>query len=139
MKIDAQLQYPEMAKVKQRLYSSRLSDITEAVFSALSELPVFKKTKPGETAAVAVGSRGIDRIDRVVFSCLEFLKGKGLRPFIVPAMGSHGGGTADGQEKVLAELGITVDSMAVPVMSEMDVESIGETAGGMKIFCSSNW
>ncbi len=136
MKIDSPLTYPEMATVKQKLNRSRLSDISAVVSSALLEHPVFKKTKPGKTVAVAVGSRGIDRVDQVVLECLKLLKEKGLRPFILPAMGSHGGGTREGQEKVLANLGISAERMGVPVHAEMDVESIDETQDGLKIFIS---
>jgi len=78
--------YPDMAVVKQKLYSSGINDIPAAVLSALSAFTISDMVKPGKTVAVAVGSRGINRIDSVVYHCLKFLKNKGLKPFIVPAM-----------------------------------------------------
>jgi hypothetical protein len=128
--------YPDMAVVKQKLYSSGINDIPAAVLSALSAFTISDMVKPGKTVAVAVGSRGINRIDSVVYHCLKFLKNKGLKPFIVPAMGSHGGATAKGQRDVLAKLGITESTMETPVCSEMDVVQVGKLSNGLKIFFS---
>jgi len=128
--------YPDMAVVKQKLYSSGINDIPAAVLSALSAFTISDMVKPGKTVAVAVGSRGINRIDSVVYHCLKFLKNKGLKPFIVPAMGSHGGATAKGQRDVLAKLGITESTMGAPVCSEMDVVQVGKLSNGLKIFFS---
>ncbi len=128
--------YPDMAVVKQKLYSSGINDIPATVLSALSAFTISDMVKPGKTVAVAVGSRGINRIDSVVYHCLKFLKNKGLKPFIVPAMGSHGGATAKGQRDVLAKLGITESTMGAPVCSEMDVVQVGKLSNGLKIFFS---
>ena len=128
--------YPDMAVVKQKLYSSGINDISAAVLSALSAFTISEMVKPGKTVAVAVGSRGINRIDSVVYHSLKFLKNKGLKPFIVPAMGSHGGATAKGQRDVLAKLGITESTMGSPVCSEMDVVQVGKLSNGLKIFFS---
>lgn len=128
--------YPDMAVVKQKLYSSGINDIPAAVLSALSAFTISDMVKPGKTVAVAVGSRGINRIDSVVYHCLKFFKNKGLKPFIVPAMGSHGGATAKGQRDVLAKLGITESTMGTPICSEMDVVQVGKLSNGLKIFFS---
>lgn len=128
--------YPDMAVVKQKLYSSGINDIPAAVLSALSAFTISDMVKPGETVAVSVGSRGINRIDSVVYHCLKFFKNKGLKPFIVPAMGSHGGATAKGQRDVLAKLGITESTMGTPICSEMDVVQVGKLSNGLKIFFS---
>ncbi len=130
------LKYPDMAVVKQKLFSSKLHDIKGTVSSALSNLPGTEIQK-GDTVAVAVGSRGISRIDQVVLSCLQYLKNCEALPFILPAMGSHGGATADGQKSVLAKLGITESSMHVPVVPDMDVECIGRLGCGLEIYFSS--
>ena len=112
--------------------------MAHAVMDSLSVFPVLEETKPGDTVAVAVGSRWIRHIDRVVFHCLNFLKNNGLKPFIVPAMGSHGGATPAGQEAVLKKLGISESAMGVPVYADMDVECIGELSGGLKIYVSKS-
>ena len=79
----------------------------------------------------------IDRIEDVVLSCLKVLKGRGARPFIIPAMGSHGGATAHGQKSVPEKLGITESSMQVSIVSDMDVEFIGKIDCGLEIYFSS--
>ncbi len=129
------MKYPETALIKQKLYSSKIKDIPAAVSSTISVLPSLM-INPGETVAVAAGSRGISRIDTVVYSCIQFLKDKRLKPFIVPAMGSHGSATADGQKDILAKLGITESSMGVPVISDMEVEYIDRLPADVKIFFS---
>ena len=121
MKGTESINYPEMALVKQRLYASKLRKLQDTLQSSISALSVLNQTKPGDTVAVAVGSRGIDQIDRVLYVCLNCLKEKGLRPYIVPAMGGHGGGTAEGQKDVLSKLGITEAAMGVPIIADMDV------------------
>ena len=83
----------------------------------------------GGSIAVAVGSRGIDRLPEVVRTVVAKLRQAGLRPFIVPAMGSHGGATAEGQTAVLAERGITEASVGAPIRATMDVVELGEAHG----------
>jgi len=128
--------YPDIALVKQKLESSDMSNVPAAVISALSDLPLSNMVHPGETVAVAIGSRGINKLDSVALNCLNFLKELGLKPFIVPAMGSHGGGTAEGQVAVLAKLGITEPSMEVPIYSDMDIVHIDRLSNGLNIFLS---
>ncbi len=125
-----------MAFVKRHLPASTLGNVSDAVSHCLTHLALPEALKPGETVAVAVGSRGIDEIDRVVFRCLEFLKQKELKPFIVPAMGSHGGGTGDGQAAVLDKLGISESTMGVPVAPEIDVSRLDSLPNGMNIYMS---
>jgi hypothetical protein len=87
--------------------------------------------RPGATVAVTSGSRGIARIDEITGSLVSELDRMGLSPFIVPAMGSHGGGTAEGQREVLAGYGITESSMGAPIRSSMDVDILGKTTAGV--------
>jgi hypothetical protein len=82
--------------------------------------------KKGARVAVAVGSRGIARLPAVVAGVIRRLKDKGFAPFIVPSMGSHGGGTAEGQIQVLAKLGVTEEAMGAPVLSSMETVNLGE-------------
>ena len=131
-----QILFPDMAVVKQKLYKSCINNIPEIISSSLSDISPFKNIKPGETIAIAVGSRGIDKINSVVLNCIQFLKGKGLKPFIVPAMGSHGGATAEGQEKTLEKLGITETSMGAPIFPEMETCSLDKLPCGLNIYFS---
>lgn len=89
----------------------------------------LERVRPGETVAVGVGSRGIARIDEIVSVVVGLLLDRGARPFLIPAMGSHGGATPQGQRAVLADLGITEATVGVPVRASMETESIGELDG----------
>ena len=130
------VQLPEVALIKQKLYRSAIPDVPYTVLESLKSLPLEDRIKPGQTVAVAVGSRGIHLIDTVAFHCLKFLKSKGLKPFIVPAMGSHGGATPDGQLNVLAKLGITEKAMGVKIIADMDVTEVGQLSSGTRIYFS---
>jgi hypothetical protein len=116
-----------MVRVKQQFPGPTLHDVRLAVRQALTEvgLPV----RPGQTVALAVGSRGIVNIDVIVKTAVEYLKEIGARPFIFPAMGSHGGGTAPGQVSVLEHYGITERATGCPIRATMEVVEVGEALG----------
>ena len=111
--------------VRQRLHAEKLQDIPAAIGGALEEFDLSSATKPGESVAVCVGSRGISQISFIVSECVNFLTNNGLRPFIVPAMGSHGGNTPEGERSVLARLGIDESRVKVPIRAAKDVVGIG--------------
>jgi len=125
--------FPEMALVRQKLHAEKLQDIPEAVGKALRDPHLASVAKPGESVAVAVGSRGISHIPIIVYECVKFLKGRGLKPFIVPAMGSHGGNTPEGELSVLASLGINESFVDVPILAAEDVVKIGTLEMGLPI------
>jgi hypothetical protein len=135
MNPDGSVFTPRMALVRQELVAASLSDVPELVKSAISDLPMTR-LRTGDRVAVAVGSRGIDRIDQVTFACLGWLKDRGLRPYIVPAMGSHGGATPEGQITVLEKLGISEATMETPVRPDMDVARLARLPSGVDIFLS---
>jgi hypothetical protein len=118
---------PRMVRVRQSFARPRVEDIPRAVAESLqrASLPV----KRGDTVAVGAGSRGIANIDVVVKATVQYLLDLGARPFVFPAMGSHGGGTADGQLDVLAHYGITEATMGCPLRATMDVVQVGEALG----------
>ena len=118
---------PRMVRVRQTFSRPRVADIPRSVPEALARasLPV----KRGDTVAVGAGSRGIANIDVIVGATVRYLRDLGARPFVFPAMGSHGGGTADGQLDVLAHYGITEATMGCPVRATMDVVQVGEALG----------
>jgi hypothetical protein len=128
---------PEMTYVKQRLKRAPVGDVTRSVADALDRLKLDPVIRKGQTVAVAVGSRGIRRIDTVVSACLRFLMEKGLRPFIVPAMGSHGGATAEGQRTVLETLGVSEAAMGCAVEADMEVSTIGRLDWGLTLYLST--
>jgi len=125
--------FPEMALVKQKLHAQKNRDVSNAVKKALESLELEMSERGGESVAVGVGSRGISEISLIVCECVRFLKEQGLKPFIVPAMGSHGGNTRNGEVSVLASLGITESSMGVPIDTTGGVVEIGRLDIGVPI------
>jgi hypothetical protein len=127
---------PEWALVRQRFDPSEIEDVAAAVRTALD--PVMPSIRPGKRVCLAVGSRGIDRIAEVVRATVERLAEAGAEVFIVPAMGSHGGATSEGQLAVLAEYGITAEAMGVEIRSSMETVSLGEVGPGVPVFIDRN-
>src|SRR5215207_2456599 len=119
--------FPRMVRVRQTFARPRVEDIPRAVADSLqrASLPI----KRGDTVAVGAGSRGIANIIVIVQATVRSLLDLGARPFVFPAMGSHGGGTADGQLEVLAHYGITEATMGCPLRATMDVVQVGEALG----------
>ena len=128
--------FPEMAMVRQKLQRTAIADIPLAVHSALNSLDLKGLIEPRQTVAVAVGSRGISGIEIVVGRCIDFLREKRLKPFIVPAMGSHGGATAEGQRLVLEKLGIRETALGVTITADMDVKTLARLSNGTQIYFS---
>ena len=123
------MNFPRLFRLKQIFKQAALGDPAAAVRAALAELPAAGFIRPGMTVAVGAGSRGISNYDAIVRAVCQELKKLGARPWIVPAMGSHGGATGPGQLEVLARYGITEETMGVPVNSSMEVVELGRSAG----------
>lgn len=128
--------FPAMAIARQRLYRSTLANAREAIRFSLEQQPLAPPRRAGETVAVAVGSRRIDKLAETVWECLRFLEHKGYAPFIVPAMGSHGGATAEGQKGVLAAFGISEKSMGAPIHGDMGVRAVARHPQGFDLLVS---
>jgi len=134
--IQPEKKFPNMATVRQTLFRSSIIDIRNEIKTSLKRLKPKRPFKHGETVAVAVGSRGIHHLNTIVQETIQFLIQIGLKPFIIPSMGSHGGGTPEGQKKILQKFGISKSKMSVPVISDMDVAHIGKTPEGTDIYFS---
>ena len=128
---------PKMFRVRQELEGPRLPDIPAAVRASIESLHLRDLVKSGQTVAITAGSRGIANIDRITLAVVDEVKSLGLTPFIVPAMGSHGGATAEGQSKVLEHYGVTESTMGCPVRSSMEVVEVGKTKG-TTVYCDKN-
>lgn len=124
--------FPDMVDVEQRFARDHVADVEGSVRAEMRKLA--GASLAGKRIAVAAGSRGIAAIDRVVRTTVEQLKAFGADPFIVPAMASHGGASAEGQIGVLADLGITEKAMGAPIRASMEVIEIGKLEDGMPIF-----
>jgi len=121
------IKLPEMIKVRQKFGIQRINDIESAVSNEIYNNTIVKMVKPGQKIAIAVGSRGIFNLAEIVKTVGNCLKRLGAKPFIVPAMGSHGGGTAEGQREVLSSYGINENRIGLPIVSSMEVLKVGET------------
>ena len=126
------ISFPRMVAAQQRLVTGQGFQSKSSL--SLDDPRVRDRIRPGMKIAVGVGSRGITRLDQIVASVLANLKQLGAEPFLVPAMGSHGGATAEGQTEVLASYGITEESMGVPIRASMEVLELGQTPGEVTIY-----
>lgn len=130
--------FPRMLPVRQHFPDHRIPDIRHAVQSQLQESGFSSRLKPGARVALGVGSRGIANIATIVRGVVDYWKAQGARPFIFPAMGSHGAATAVGQADVLAHYGIHEATMGCPILSSLEVVSLGKTADGIEAFMDRN-
>ena len=121
----------QLAPVRQSVSEQQVDNVSAAVWNGLNAVALSERVRPGMRVAVAVGSRGISCYREVVKAVVETLLALGAEPFLVPAMGSHGGGTAEGQHEVLVGYGMA--DLGVPILSSLEVKQIGET-GGMPIY-----
>ena len=124
---------PQMARVRQAFEHHKIDDVAGAVTNEMGREDIKAKVKPGAKIAVGVGSRGVANIDVAVKALIASLKELGADPFIFPAMGSHAGGTSEGQEALLAGYGVTEDEMGAPVRATMDTVVVAELEGGTKV------
>jgi hypothetical protein len=126
--------FPRMLTVRQKYRPSPPVDIETAINTEMKRL--LPRLKPGMRVAVGTGSRGISNILPIVSSVVEFLKRAGAKPFLIPAMGSHGGATPEGQLEVLASYGIT-EALGVPIAASMETIQLGRTADGLDVIFSA--
>lgn len=127
---------PRMMAVRQQFLTSATLDIRASVESAF-HAGIAETIVPGSSIALAVGSRGITNLRLIVCQLIDQLKRTGCRPFVLPAMGSHGGATTEGQLDLLAGYGITERALGVPIRGSMDVELVGRTSDGLEVFFST--
>jgi hypothetical protein len=124
---------PLFFRVRQQFESHRLDDIPLAVQGALARASLAEKIQPGQRVAISVGSRGINNLSTIVAAVVREIQAIGAEPLIVPAMGSHGGATAEGQTKVLATYGVTESAMGCPVVASMETVLVGTTDDGVDV------
>lgn len=122
---------PRWVRVRQELTSAPLADPAAAVAAEFARPELEGLIRPGSRVALACGSRGIDRLGEVTAACVREVRRRGGEPFVVPAMGSHGGATAEGQRAVLAGYGVTPEAAGCPVRSSMEVVLLGTTSEGV--------
>ena len=129
---------PPIARARQVFDAPRLANVPDAIACAIRSSRIRERIRPGGSVALTVGSRGIAGIDVIVRSAIEMLRSLGFSPFVVAAMGSHGGGTAEGQRALLAELGVIEASVGCPIVSDMGTVVLGENSLGLPIRFDKN-
>jgi hypothetical protein len=125
---------PKMLRVRQNFQRTPPLDIARTLETEFEK--VRSRIKPGARVAVGVGSRGITNLPTIVANVIRILKQAGAQPFIIPAMGSHGGATPQGQRDVLSTYGITEAAMGAPIRDSLEVRQLGVTEEGVPAFCS---
>lgn len=125
-----------MIRIRQKFNQTRIQDVYGAVLEQFKRREIRNLVHAKDRVAVGCGSRGIHGMDVIAKGVIDSLLELGARPFIVPAMGSHGGATPAGQRQILSSYGITEETMGVPIVDTMETVSLGETKSGIPIFFS---
>ena len=129
---------PRVAAVSQKFDRPRMDDSEGALEQILNTSGMLESVFPKMEIAIAVGSRGISNQPVLVKRIAEMLREKGARPFLVPAMGSHAGATADGQKQMLEDLGFSEDKIGVPIRSSMQTVRVGTSENGLPVYVDKN-
>jgi len=124
---------PRIFPVRQKFDRTQIEDVAEATRRELARLDLGELVQPGQSVAITAGSRGIDRIGEILQAIVQHFQQLGAEPFLVPAMGSHGGGTAEGQVAILASLGITEASMGCPIRATMETKVVAQAPEGFDV------
>ena len=125
---------PKMLRIRQKFQTPKLGSVSDSLIAQLADPGIRDQIKPGMKIAVGCGSRGIANLAECVGALISELKSIGAKPFIFPAMGSHGAATAEGQVQVLADLGLSEVAMGCPVKSSMEVVDLGKLSNGMPVY-----
>jgi hypothetical protein len=125
--------FPLMFRLRQKFDATRLDDVPGEVRRQLTGLGLSDQVRPGASVAITAGSRGVANVRVILRAIVEHFKGLGAEPFIVPAMGSHGGGTAEGQREVVESYGITEAYLGCPIRSSMETVVVGRAAQGFDV------
>jgi Lactate racemase N-terminal domain len=128
------MEFPKVVKIRQKFPRPRVENVEEELREQLGREEISSTIEPGMSVALTAGSRGIAEIEGILRCLVEILKEMEAEPFIVPAMGSHGGATAEGQVEILESLGVTEEFCGAPIRSSMEVVEIGETERGVPVY-----
>jgi len=127
------MRYPNTLILRQKFEGQRLDDVAGAVRAELGRAELSGRIRRGETIAITAGSRGIANLPLIMRTLIDEVRACGGEPVLVPAMGSHGGGTAEGQQRLLESYGLGEDAMGAPIRSSMDTVLLGETDDGIPV------
>lgn len=133
-----EINLPKVVKVNQTFDNRSMKNVEKEIRKLLNEGNFKSKIEKGKTIAITGGSRGISNYKIIMKTIVDFVKEEGGIPFIVPAMGSHGGGDDKGQKHILENLGITEESMGCEIKSSMEVVEIGKTVKNLPVYIDKN-
>ena len=125
--------FPKLFRVRQSFDAAKVDDVPAAVGSQLAGLKLHEQIRPGQSVAVTCGSRGVANIRAIIQAAVRYFQSIGAAPFVVPAMGSHGGGTAEGQREVLASYGVTEEALGCPIRASMETVVVCQTKEGFPV------
>lgn len=125
---------PKMVKIKQIFKKNHVKDVVAITRKELKKRGTLDKIKPDQSIAITAGSRGIANIALIIKTIVNEVKAVGGKPFIIPAMGSHGGATSRGQKDILAGYGITEEYMGCPIRASMETVQIDNASNGLPVF-----
>lgn len=125
---------PKMVKIRQKMPTMKVDDLVNTIRNELRLAGLYQKVHRGTRVAITAGSRGIASYPLIMTTIVEEVKRAGGEPFLIPAMGSHGGATSEGQLEILRSLGITPDSVCAPICSSMDTEELGKLEDGQPVY-----
>ncbi len=125
---------PKMVRVRQEFDAQKIEDVPAELNKELTRKEISDTVQAGMSIAITCGSRGIDNYALVIKEVAAFCKSKGAQPFIIPAMGSHGGATAQGQREICESYGVTEEYCGCPIRATMEVTHIGHTPEGHPVY-----
>jgi hypothetical protein len=129
---------PRMVQAKQVFNQPKIPDVKAAIRDELKRRSLDRRIRKGDRIAVTAGSRGVANIADILATVVDEIRKARGEPFLVPAMGSHGGATPEGQVEVLRSLGVTEETAGAPIVSSMEVDPIGELEGGITVYLDRN-
>jgi len=132
--MESKIEELKMYHVSQSFDKTKVDNIQETIVQEFHSIELDKYIKPGMNIGITVGSRGIKNIKIIIKTVIVEVKKRGGRPFIIPAMGSHGNACAEGQKNILASYDITEESMGVPILATMDVVELGTLKNGLPVY-----
>jgi len=129
---------PKMVEIHQSIPSLKLHDFVSEIRKELKKAGLASKIKPGAEIAVTAGSRGVAHYPEILAAVVEEVKKAGGKPFLIPAMGSHGGASTEGQVSILRDLGVTAETVGAPIRATMEVDFVGELGNGSPVYVDRN-
>lgn len=127
------MNYPQILMIRQNIHAPKITNIPKVIRDSLLKHDLKQKVKPGQRVVITAGSRGVKDIAKVIREIALYIKSIGALPFVSPAMGSHGGATAEGQREVLATWGITFETVGAQIISSMETDNVGQNKFGTPV------